>query len=57
MQEEKVDSNDDEISPLEESSISPEDKDDEILKEEQEEEEKARVNDRRRFPRLWFQVM
>ncbi|MFL2931381.1 MAG: nucleotide exchange factor GrpE [bacterium] len=49
MQEEKVDSNDDEISPLEESSISPEDKDDEILKEEQEEEEKARVNDRRRF--------
>ena len=31
MQEEKVDSNDDEISPLEESSISPEDKDDEIL--------------------------
>ena len=49
MQEEKVDSNDDEISPLEESSISPEDKDDAILKEEQEEEEKARVNDRRRF--------
>ena len=49
MQEEKVDSNDDEISPLEESSISPEDKDDKILKEEQEEEEKARVNDRRRF--------
>ena len=49
MQEENVDSNDDEKSPLEENSISSDAKDHDDLKENQKEEEKARVNDRRRF--------
>ena len=49
MQEENVDSKDDEKSPLEENSISSDAKDHDDLKENQKEEEKARVNDRRRF--------
>ena len=48
MQEENVDSKDDEKSPLEENSISSDAKDHDDLKENQK-EEKARVNDRRRF--------
>lgn len=49
MQEEKVDSNDEEKSPLEQSNLSSDTGEDEITEDSQDDEEKARVNDRRRF--------
>ncbi len=49
MQEEKVDSNDEEESPLDQSNLSSDTEKDEMTEEVQDDEEKARVNDRRRF--------
>lgn len=49
MQEEKVDSNDEKKTLLDQSNLSSDTKKDEVTEEVQEDQEKARVNDRRRF--------
>ena len=49
MQEEKVDSNDEEKSELDENDLSSNTEEEQIKEEDQDDEEKARVNDRRRF--------